>query len=143
MFLLQFGGQISAVFLFEYTDPTYYADYGGLDISRQNYEDTGDFGLNGVEGNAVFIFTNNLYLISVLAFNISAPWRKEVQTNIPLCIVTILAFTYNLIIAIIPDARLSLFQLDNMPNENNLGLVIFLGSLGLSFFLYINQKCIL
>ena len=48
MFLLQFGGQISAVFLFQYTDPTYYADNGGLDISRQNYLDTGDFRLNGV-----------------------------------------------------------------------------------------------
>ncbi len=96
-----------------------------------------------MEGNAVFVFTNNLYLISVLAFNISAPWRKEIHTNLPLCIVTILAFTYNLIIAIVPNARLSLFQLDNMPDENNVGLVIFLGSLGLSLFLYINQKCIL
>lgn len=58
-------------------------------------------------------------------------------------LVTILAFAYNTLISVLPAVRLGLFQLDNMPPENNVALVIYLGSLGLSFFLYINQKYIL
>lgn len=58
-------------------------------------------------------------------------------------LVTILAFAYNTLIALLPAVRLGRFQLDNIPDENNVALVIYLGSLGLSFFLYINQKYIL
>lgn len=76
MFILQFVGQICAILLFKYTYPDYYNQFGGLDNARQSYIDNQGFGLDGVEGNAVFIFVNNIYLVSVLAFNISSPWRK-------------------------------------------------------------------
>jgi hypothetical protein len=86
----------------------------------------------------VFIFSNNIYLASVLAFNISAPWRKEVYTNFPLVLVILLTLSYNTIIAVIPAARPSIFRLDNLPH--NMGAVIYLGSFFLCLFLYINQK---
>lgn len=34
MFILQFAGQICSILLFEYTDPTYYADFGGIENGR-------------------------------------------------------------------------------------------------------------
>jgi hypothetical protein len=86
---------------------------------------------------------NNLYLFTALAFNISYPWRKEVFTNLPLIIVTLVGIAYNTLIAVLSASRLGVFQLNNMPDERNLALTIYLGGLGLSFFLYINQKCIM
>lgn len=65
--------------------------------------------MDGVEGNSIFLFVNNMYLFSVLAFNISRPWRKEVFTNLPLVIVACLAITYNTLIAVVPGARLGIF----------------------------------
>jgi len=96
-----------------------------------------------VEANAIFIFVNNLYLFTALAFNISRPWRKEAFTNPPLIIVTLLGVAYNTLIAVVSASRLGVFELSNMPDERNLALTIYLGGLGLSLFLYINQKCIM
>jgi magnesium-transporting ATPase (P-type) len=110
MFILQFFGQICSVLLFKYTNPLYYSEFGGFDNSLVAYhKNENTFNLAGVEGNAVFIFVNNVYIASVLAFNISNPWRKEVFTNIPLIIVTILTFAYNTALALIPESRMYLF----------------------------------
>lgn len=143
MFVIQFGGQVFAIWLFSYINPVFYNDNGGQEISRQNYIDSGAFALNGVEGNTVFVFVNNIYLASVLAFNISRPWRKEVFTNLPLVIVTALALTYNTIIAVVPGGRLGIFSLDNLSEDPNVALFIYIAGLGFSLFLYVNQKFIL
>lgn len=48
MFVLQFGGQVFAIWLFAYINPGYYSSFGGQDISRENYIKNGAFGLDGV-----------------------------------------------------------------------------------------------
>lgn len=57
--------------------------------------------LDGVETNAIFILVNNIYLVSVLAFNISRPWRKEFYYNAPLVIAATLAFAYNVVLGLV------------------------------------------
>ena len=86
---------------------------------------------------------NNIYLASVLAFNISRPWRKEVFTNLPLVIVTVLALAYNTILAVVPGGRLGIFSLINLSDNPDVALFIYVAGLGFSIFMYVNQKFIL
>ena len=76
MFLIQLLGQILSIYLFKWTDEEYYNTYGGFDNNQEYYNENEDFRLDSVEGLCIFIFTSNIYLFSVLAFNISKPWRK-------------------------------------------------------------------
>lgn len=62
------------------------------------------------------MFVNNLYLFTALAFNISRPWRKEIFTNPPLILVTLIGVAYNTLIAVLSASRLGVFQLNNMPD---------------------------
>ena len=48
MFVIQFAGQIFAIWLFTYIDPDFYSKNGGKDISLAQYNTTGDFSMNGV-----------------------------------------------------------------------------------------------
>jgi hypothetical protein len=43
----------------------------------------------------MFIFTNNVYVATMLAFNIAKPWREYFFTNIPLMVAVILTICYN------------------------------------------------
>lgn len=52
-----------------------------------------------------------MYLFSVLAFNISKPWRKDFWTNIPLLIMAIVALTYNVLATIIKEVDWDVFEL--------------------------------
>lgn len=79
----------------------------------------------------------------MLAFNISRPWRKEVFTNLPLVIVTVLALAYNTILAVVPGGRLGIFSLINLSDNPDVALFIYVAGLGFSIFMYVNQKFIL
>jgi hypothetical protein len=60
-----------------------------------------------LESNVLFVFTNNLYVISMLAFNIAKPWREYFFSNIPLMVVVILVTAYNQMLFLWPDAALN------------------------------------
>ena len=76
MFIVQLGGHLLALFIFKWIDEEYYNQNGGMDNNKTYYEENDDFRLDGVEGCIIFVYANNIYLASVLAFNISKPWRK-------------------------------------------------------------------
>lgn len=96
-----------SIFIFKWVEGAYYDENGGIEVNRKWYKDNGGLREDGVEGNAIFIFVNNIYLFSVLAFNISSPWRKEFWTNVPLVIVAVLALAYNVVSTVVPAAAWS------------------------------------
>jgi magnesium-transporting ATPase (P-type) len=143
MFILQVAGQVLSVFIFEWVEPDYYSQYGGIDNGRQAYIDNGnDLVLNGVENNAIFVFVNNIYLVSVLAFNISRPWRKEFYFNAPLVVAAALALTYNVVMALVAGADWDIFDIIHLISFE-VRLYLTLASLLFSILIYVCQKAIL
>ena len=77
-----------------------------------------------------------------MAFSISRPWRKEFYTNIPFMIVLLLVLSYSIVIIVVPQARLFLFELSYLDYEP-LNLYIMGLALGMSAIIYVNQKFVL
>jgi len=48
------------------------------------------------------MFSNFMYVFSVLAFCISKPWKKYFFTNLPFMIVLTLNFTYDVLVCLVP-----------------------------------------
>ena len=48
MFGIQFAGQIFSILVFSWVEPGYYAEKGGFDYGKKQYEVTGDFSQEGV-----------------------------------------------------------------------------------------------
>lgn len=142
MFVIQFVAQFAVIFLYKELEPDYYEEYGGMDNARAKYEEEDELATSGVESNALFVFSNNLYLFSVIAFNISGPWRREFFTNPPLMVVILLTFAYNAVIALVPMLRVPDFELEYLPSFR-LELWLYGSSLVVGLLLYLNQKFIL
>ena len=73
------------------------------------YNEEGDFLLDTPETNILFLFTNLMYIFTLMAVSISHPWRKEFYTNIPFMIVLFLVLSYSVVMIVVPKARLFLF----------------------------------
>jgi len=58
-----------------------------------------------------------MYLFSVLAFNISKPWRKDFWTNIPLLLVVLMALAYNILATLIKEADWEVFELVHLHSQ--------------------------
>jgi magnesium-transporting ATPase (P-type) len=95
-----------------------------------------------VEGNALFVFVNCIYLTSVLAFSISHPWRKEFFTNVPFVVVTVLALVFNVLVCMVEQVDWSEFNLIHLVTTN-VRLYLLIASIGFSVVIYVTQKCIL
>lgn len=141
MFGIQIVGQIISIIIFSKVQVDEWNAFGGFDNGKINYYINGEFSEEGVQGNTIFVFVNNIYLVSVLAFSISHPWRKQFYTNIPFVIVTLLALIYNILCCMVPALDWSLFNLKHFKN-NDIRLYLLIASLGFAFFIYITQKCI-
>lgn len=83
-----------------------------------------------------------MYIFSFLAFSIATPWRKWFWTNIPFMIVLVIIFSYSFIIVVVPDARLSIFEVSWMTVDRLNWFVLGI-SLLFGFFIYSVQKFIL
>lgn len=93
------------------------------------------------ENNIIFLFTNFMYMFSLLAFSISKPWRREFFTNVPFMCVLIVVLTYSILLVICPAARIVIFQLDWMTSEKLNGFVLGISFL-FGFFIFGVQKYI-
>ena len=65
-----------------------------MELAITNYNDNEDFA-PGLEGTILFVFINNMYVISMITFNIAKPWRQYFFTNIPLMFSIVLTLFYN------------------------------------------------
>lgn len=90
----------------------------------------------------MFVFVNNIYLVSVLSFNISHPWRKEFYTNVPLVLAALLAFAYNIVMTLWSDADWDIFKLKHLVSFE-VRLYLMIASVSFSIFIYVSQKCVL
>lgn len=78
MFAIQLVGQICMLLALsgEFNADIDYINNGGQDINEAKYLEEEDFLLETPENNIIFLFTNFMYIFSLLAFSISKPWRK-------------------------------------------------------------------
>lgn len=98
-----------------------------------------DWLLDSPEGNILFLFTNFLYLFTVLAFSIGGPWRKPFFTNIPFMVVFVFIITYTIVIVMVPAARLDGFQIMYIDDTALCGFILGVG-LGLGVVIFVIQK---
>ena len=91
------------------------------------------------ENNILFLFTNIMYFATFLAFSISKPWRKDFWTNPLFMLVLALCLVYSIVIIVVKDARISLFELEYMDHQG-LNWFVFGMSLGIGVFIYVGQK---
>ena len=80
--------------------------------------------------------------MSVLAFNISKPWRKEFFTNIPLVLIAVLVLVFNILMSLFDWADWSEFELIHLQKDD-VRYFLLLESLCFAVFLYVAQKCVL
>lgn len=98
IFGIQVAGQISIIAIFEAYDSSYYWANGGMAVAQQSYINNNNSFSLGLECNLLYLFTNNIYVITMAGYNISKPWREGFWTNIPLMIVIGLTLFYNHVI---------------------------------------------
>jgi magnesium-transporting ATPase (P-type) len=87
------------------------------------------------------MFSNFMYVFSVMAFSISKPWKKTFLTNIPFMVVLTIIFSYSVIICLVPEARIPIFDLDTLDMRFQ-GLMCGMGC-AFGIFMFIIQKLIL
>lgn len=87
------------------------------------------------------MFSNFMYVFSVIAFCISTPWKKHFVTNPWFMIVLILVFTYDILICMVPESRIPDFMIgefDITYRGTICGMAIAFG-----LFMYVLQKFVL
>lgn len=144
MFIIQLVGQISTIILMSNEPFSTMIDYynnAGEAINLQAYIDTQDFSLTNFEVQTIFMFSNFMYLFSVVAFSISKPWKKEFYTNPYFMVVLIIVFAYDIIICLVPEARIPDFFINTFDMRWQ-GLLCGLGC-AFGVFMYIVQKFML
>ena len=144
MFGIQLIGQICMILALggAFNEDIDYNSNGGSSVNEAKYHIEEDFIIDSPENNILFTFTNFMYIFSLLAFSISKPWRKEFYTNVPFMVVLVIVFTYSVLLTIVPDARISIFNLSWMYAER---LNVFVLGMALLFgiFMYSAQKFVL
>lgn len=84
-----------------------------------------------------------MYIATLLAFTISQPWRKEFYTNPLFMFVLVLILPYSIIMMVVPDARLEIFQIRSLKHDQGFYWYIFGLAIGIGTTIFVAQKCIL
>jgi hypothetical protein len=86
-----------------------------------------------------------MYIFSVVAFSVSHPFKKLFVTNLPFTIVLIIIFVYDVLIILLPAARVPQFLMDTgiLPIDYRYQGLLLGYSLGVGLFMYVCQKFIL
>jgi magnesium-transporting ATPase (P-type) len=144
VFALQVLGQISMILSLsgEFNSTIGYSFNGGFDVNKQKYNEENAFIKITPETNILFLFTNFMYIFTLIAFTIGRPWKKPFYTNKPFMVVLILSLTYSILIVILPQARLAVFQVKYLDSGNINGFVLGV-ALGFGIFIFILEKAIL
>jgi len=87
----------------------------------------------------MFLFANFMYVFTVLAFNIGAPWRKPFFTNYLFMIPLTIILTYSILMCAVPATRSADFQITFMDDMKVNGFVLGMG-LAFGFTIFILQK---
>lgn len=112
-FLIQMAGQFLVIILLAgntiFTSILQYYTYAGTDVNLAAYLATGDWNTASYEVQSIFMFSNFMYIFTVLAFTIGAPWKRPFFFNPFFLLVLVLIFTYSVLICVVHKARISKF----------------------------------
>ncbi len=112
-----------------------------MENAKTAYNVDNSFGM-GIECNLLYLFSNNIYVITMIAFNIAKPWREGFYTNLPLMISIILVTFYNQVIILWADGTwVELFDSVWLPDYTS-RWVILGTSWGFGIAIWILQKCL-
>lgn len=142
LFLIQMVGQFLVIILMAggttFTRLLNYYTYSGYDVNYAAYLIEEDFSNETYEVQSLFLFSNFMYIFTVLAFNIGAPWKRPFFTNPFFMLVLAFIFTYSVLICVVYKARISKFHLQRL----HMGWNVMVLGLGLAFgvFMYALQK---
>ena len=116
--------------------------YEGLDRNREFFEDNDRLMTNNQEAGVLFIFSNFLYLGSIIAFSISKPFRKPFYTNWLFTGNIIGIWVYNFLIVFEKKTRFWGLEIyENIP-DNYLWTVILLSNFWIVImYVYENLFC--
>ena len=108
MHILQLVGQIlMIVFLLTvFAEEVDYSHTGTAAGNYEKYKRNGDkFEVDTPEASLLFLFSNFLYIATVLASCIDKPWRKPFYTNFPFMVVLLILAPYSILITVVPETR--------------------------------------
>ena len=106
-----------------------YSLYGGFDNTKALYIANEDFSNDSPEASVLFLFSNFIYLFTLLAFNIGGPWRKPVFTNIPIMVIFVVVFVYTCLIVVVTSTRLPEFMIAYINEQQVCGFILGIGVL--------------
>lgn len=141
-FGIQVAGQISFIAIFQAANSEYYWANGGMDNAITTYESEEGFFL-GLEANILFVFVNNIYVVTMIAFNIAKPWREYFFTNLPLMIAIVLTLMYNQFLIFWSDASWVEFHASDYVPDYTMRWIVFGASWGFGLVIFVNKKLIL
>lgn len=83
-----------------------------------------------------------MYIFTLISFTIGRPWKKPFVTNKPFMLVLFISLVYSILIVIVPDARLAVFNVEFLSNERINGFVLGI-ALAFGVFIFILQKAVM
>jgi magnesium-transporting ATPase (P-type) len=145
LFLIQLVGQFLVIILMAggtiFTSILQYYTYAGTDVNLLAYQVEEDFVTNTYEVQSLFMFSNFMYIFTVMAFTIGSPWKRFFGTNPFFMIVLVFVMTYSILICVVPKARLGKFELQEFDMRWQ-GMLLGLG-FAFGIYMYVLQKFVL
>lgn len=100
-----------------------------------------DFSNDSPESSVLFLFSNFIYLFTLLAFNIGTPWRRPVFTNIPIMVIFVIVFVYTCLIVVVTSTRLPEFMVLYINDEQTCGFILGIAVM-FGVVIYLLQKLV-
>ena len=143
MFIFQLCGQIFMILsLAIFSQEIDYEHNGTVSVNYQKYLKAGKFIVDTPEANILFLFSNFMYIFTLLNSTISYPWREPFYKNKIFLIILAFVLPYTVLMVVVPGARLSIFYISYMTSTSLnffiLGMAFIIGLL-----MYLVQRCII
>lgn len=93
--------------------------YPGLKKNKDFFDGEEEFNTVSIDQSAIFLTSNFLYLIAVISFSISKPFKKRFYTNIWFTLNLFILYIYAIIISFVPKSRFLDFEIDEILEDQN------------------------
>jgi cation-transporting ATPase 13A2 len=91
--------------------------YPGLKKNKDYFDGEEDFITESMDQSTLFFTSNFLYLVSVISFSISKPFKKRFYTNIWFTLNLFILYIYAIIIIFEPKSRFLDFEIDKILDD--------------------------
>jgi magnesium-transporting ATPase (P-type) len=90
----------------------------------------------------LFLFSNFLYLSSIIISAITEPWRKPLYTNVPFVVTFLIVTAYSVFIVVLPPVRVTFFEISYM-DDTNVNLFVLVVGLLFAMLCFLNKKILI